>query len=164
MKIRIFFDPENGDFHISMILPVQRSGIDSLDVNGIMYYCPLFDFEGDPRPMPSTYMPDIGADEVDEGTGTGILTFEQRNDNSVISYPNPFTNSTTIEYELQQASTVQITISNHLGERIELIPEKYQSTGKYKLTWDAIDLPTGVYYCMLRNGSRMQTIKMIKLK
>ena len=158
----LFFDSQNGNFHIDMNSPCAAMGIDSIDVSNKMFYCPLYDFEGDSRPLPSTYMPDMGADEVDEGTG--ILTFEKRNDVSVVSYPNPFTNFTTIEYELQQPSTVQITICNYLGEQIESTPEKRQSNGKYQLTWDAKNLPVGLYYCALRIENRMKTLRMIKIK
>ena len=151
------------DFHIDVNSPCAAMGINSLEVNGIMYYCPIFDFDGQPRPMPSTYMPDMGVDEVDETVGISEFS-EDHPSISLNVYPNPFTTSTSIEYELQQTSTVQITIYNYLGQMIDLIPEKHQSTGKHKLTWDAIDLPAGLYYCMLRNGNSMQSLKMIKMK
>jgi len=86
-----------------------------------------------------------------------------QDDTDIQIYPNPFTTSATIEYELLQPSTVQITIYNYLGEGIELIPEKRQPKGMHKFTWQAEKLPAGVYYCTLRIGSRMQTSKMIKL-
>lgn len=46
----------------------------------------------------------------------------------VKNYPNPFSSSVTIEYELQQPQRVTITIYNHLGEQIEVI-EKRQPQG-----------------------------------
>ncbi len=79
------------------------------------------------------------------------------------TYPNPFTTSTTIAYELQHPSTVQITIYNHLGEQIETIRQK-QSAGKQQVVWDGMGLPSGVYCCVLKTNAGIQTTKMIKLK
>jgi photosystem II stability/assembly factor-like uncharacterized protein len=81
----------------------------------------------------------------------------------VQTYPNPFTTSTTITYELQQPSTVQITIYNHLGEPVEVIRQK-QSIGKQQVLWNAEGLPSGVYYCVLKTNEGTKTLKMIKLK
>lgn len=80
-------------------------------------------------------------------------------------FPNPFSVSTTIEYELRQPETVQITIYNHLGKQLDIIQQK-QSSGKQQMVWNAEGLPSGVYYCVLKTNSAHagQTMKMIKLK
>ena len=79
-------------------------------------------------------------------------------------FPNPFTTSTTIAYELQQPATVQISIYNHLGERVALVAEKYQPKGKHQLTRSFENLPAGVYYCVLKTEKGIQTAKMVKMK
>jgi len=78
-------------------------------------------------------------------------------------FPNPFTTSTTFEYELKQPFVVLLTIFNHLGEQVELI-EKKQSAGKQQLFWNAEELPAGVYFCVLKTEGVTQTMKMIKTK
>lgn len=78
-------------------------------------------------------------------------------------YPNPFSNSTTISFELQHSSTVQITIYNQLGEQVEVI-QLDQSHGKQQLVWNAEVLPAGVYFCVLKTETGTQTTKMIKMK
>jgi len=80
----------------------------------------------------------------------------------IISYPNPFSASTTIAYELQYPGTVQITIFNHLGKQLEVIQQK-QSAGKQQVVWNAEGLPGGVYYCVLETTQATQTSKLIKL-
>ena len=82
----------------------------------------------------------------------------------VSTYPNPFTNSTTISYELNQATTVQIIIYNHLGDQIAVIVEEQLWKGKHSFTWHNVNLPSGVYYCVLRTNNENKTTKMIKLK
>jgi len=99
---------------------------------------------------------------------TSLDEWDSRNngDNTMIHqvYPNPFTASTTIEYELQQPSTVQITIYNHLGERVAVVAEQRQPKGKYQITRNFENLPSGVYYYVLRTDKETKTTKMIKLK
>jgi len=158
----LFIDSQNGDFHINVNSPCAAAGIDSLDVNGIMYYCPLFDFEGDSRPMPSTYMPDIGADEVDEETG--LFTFKKRDDISLITYPNPFTASTTIVYELLKPGNINISLFNNLGQQIESINQENSKLGKQQFVWDATSLPNGIYFVQVRAGQEVATKKIIKMR
>lgn len=149
--------------HLDWSSECVNAGTDSLVVYGIWYHSPLTDIDGDARPFEWT-KPDIGADEA-QWYYVGTEESEVRDRKSKVwNYPNPFSTSTTIEYQLQQTSTVQVIIYNHLGEQIELIFEKCQPKGKHKLIWYAENFPTGVYYCVLRTGSRMQNSKMIKLK
>jgi len=81
----------------------------------------------------------------------------------ITAYPNPFNSSIVIEYELNNSETVEITIYNPLGKQIKTI-EKKQSQGKQQVVWDAEGLPAGIYFCVLKTKSGMQTMKMIKLK
>ena len=76
--------------------------------------------------------------------------------------PNPFTNSTTLSYDLKEPATVTLTIYNQFGEQIRVIEVK-KSTGKQQFVWNAEGLAAGVYYCLLRTDGGMQTVKMIKL-
>jgi hypothetical protein len=79
------------------------------------------------------------------------------------AFPNPFSISTTLEYELKHPSHVSIAIYNQLGERVELI-EETQSKGKQQIVWNAEGLAAGVYFCVLKTESGTQTTKMIKLE
>ena len=80
------------------------------------------------------------------------------------NYPNPFNSSTKIEYAIPQFSQVQIKIFSVLGNEIETIVNEQRQSGNYELTWNAVDLPSGVYFYQLRAGSFIQTKKMILLK
>ena len=98
------------------------------------------------------------------GAGSlGIHTFNIEQKNLVAVYPNPFSNKTTIEYTLQQASTVQITVFNHLGEQVAFI-QKEQPQGKQQLVWDAKDLPSGLYYLLLQTEKESMMGKMMILR
>jgi N-acetylneuraminic acid mutarotase len=75
--------------------------------------------------------------------------------------PNPFSNSTSIEYRLNVPTTVTITIYNHLGEQVGTI-YRTRSQGVHQEVWNATGLPAGIYYCVLRTERVMRTVKLIK--
>jgi len=62
------------------------------------------------------------------------------------NYPNPFNPSTTIKYSLPVESIVRINIYNALGEIIEELVSKSQSSGNYEVTWNAQNYSSGIYY------------------
>jgi len=62
------------------------------------------------------------------------------------NYPNPFNPSTTIKYSLPVESLVRINIYNALGEIIEELVSKSQSSGNYEVTWNAQNYSSGIYY------------------
>lgn len=58
-----FVNEANFDFHLNEDSPCINKGVDSVEVNGIWYYAPRIDFEGNPRPNPASSATDIGAFE-----------------------------------------------------------------------------------------------------
>lgn len=58
-------------------------------------------------------------------------------DNRVINYPNPFSSSTTIKYELDNYSYVTLKIYDITGNEIKTLVDGYQGTGLQEIPWDA---------------------------
>jgi len=81
----------------------------------------------------------------------------------ILIYPNPFSTSTTIEYQLDQPSDVTLTIFNHLGEQVELI-RHHQQSGKQQITWNAEGLPPGMYFYTIQAGDQVATGKMVLVR
>ncbi len=86
-----------------------------------------------------------------------------KNDIPLSVYPNPFSTSTTIEFELQHPEKVIITICNHLGEQIDVI-QKNESQGRQKITWCPVNHPAGIYYFQLQAGEQLVTGKMVLMR
>ncbi|MFK5856307.1 MAG: FG-GAP-like repeat-containing protein [Bacteroidota bacterium] len=78
-------------------------------------------------------------------------------------YPIPFSTTVTFEYNLQQSSSAQIIIYNHLGKQVDIIQQK-QSTGKQQVIWDATGQQSGVYYFRLIAGNQMASGKLVVVK
>lgn len=90
----------------------------------------------------------------------GIFESEQL---TYSTYPNPFTNYTTIEYYQDQPSNVTLYIYNHFGVRVKQI-HKYQQSGKQKITWYARGFPSGMYYFTLLAGDQVAKGKMVLVR
>lgn len=78
------------------------------------------------------------------------------------AYPNPFTTSTTIEYEIYTISNIQFAVYNMLGEAVHLEEHALMPRGSHKVTWSPAHLPAGLYYGVLRSEEGVSVLKMIK--
>jgi len=82
--------------------------------------------------------------------------------NSIAIVPNPFVNEVQIEFEVMEPTILELKIYNHLGVKVYHVKEK-QNIGHQEISWKAINLPSGIYYCVIRVGDGVQTRKMVKL-
>lgn len=80
------------------------------------------------------------------------------------NYPNPFNPTTTIQYQLPEASTVQITVYDMLGRRVALLMNNEQAAGIHSISFDASALASGMYLYRLQAGEFVQTRKMMLIK
>jgi hypothetical protein len=69
------------------------------------------------------------------------------------SYPNPFTTSTSIELSLDRAADAVLEISTVDGRTVARPVERRLEAGAHRIPV-SLDLPSGVYICTLRAGSR----------
>ncbi len=91
----------------------------------------------------------------------GIEKMNYSNENLNI-YPNPFVNSTCLEYSLSHNSNVKLEIYDIRGKVISLLLDEIQPAGKYSVEISGSALPAGMYYCRLITGNRVITKKFIK--
>jgi len=80
------------------------------------------------------------------------------------NYPNPFNPSTTIRYGIPERTFVELWIYDILGREVELLVNKEQNAGYYKIDFNAAKLSSGIYLYQLKTGDFIQTNKMILLK
>ncbi len=80
------------------------------------------------------------------------------------SYPNPFNQTAILSYSLVEAGAVGLSIYDILGRRVFILTNDVQQAGEYTVTWNALDLPSGVYFARLETKKSTQTIKMVLLK
>jgi hypothetical protein len=80
------------------------------------------------------------------------------------NYPNPFNPSTTIEFALPQSGYVTLKVYNVLGEEVVTLIAGDHAAGTFNATWDAAEMPSGVYFYRLTAGSYVETRKMILVR
>jgi hypothetical protein len=81
------------------------------------------------------------------------------------AYPNPFNPQTTIEYSLAKISDVKLNVYNALGQVVATVVDvKAQPAGQYKATWNALNVPSGIYFYRIHAGKFQAIKKVILLK
>jgi hypothetical protein len=80
------------------------------------------------------------------------------------NYPNPFNPSTKIKVYIPEKTNVNLSIYNLLGEKVVTLVNNELSIGKYEFTFEAKNLPSGVYFYRLETPKQTITKKMILSK
>lgn len=80
------------------------------------------------------------------------------------NYPNPFNPVTTITYNVGQNGPVSLEIFDITGRRIATLVNDELAAGKYQVTFNALDLSSGMYLYRLQAGNQIITKKMMLLK
>lgn len=78
--------------------------------------------------------------------------------------PNPFNNSTTIYYSVEEPGEVSLTLYNSAGQRVRTLINGFRSPGTYRYNLNSGGLPSGVYFYRLQLKNQAFTRKMILLK
>ena len=80
------------------------------------------------------------------------------------AYPNPFNPASRIVFELDTASTVQMSVYNVLGQQIRTNDLGYYHPGRHVAVFQAGDLPAGVYIISMKAAGRTQNIAVTLVK
>jgi hypothetical protein len=80
------------------------------------------------------------------------------------NYPNPFNPSTIIRFQLSEAGNISLKVFDALGKMIHELAEGYYSQGSYEVSFDAANLPSGIYFYRLESAEGSLTKQMILIK
>ncbi len=94
-------------------------------------------------------------------------------------YPNPFNPSTTIRYSIpthhlipsrewkeqsNRSVLIKLIIYDVLGKEVAILVNKKQKSGNYEISFDASNLPSGIYFCNINSKHFSKTIKILLLQ
>ncbi|MEM8486623.1 MAG: FG-GAP-like repeat-containing protein [Bacteroidota bacterium] len=85
------------------------------------------------------------------------------------NYPNPFNPTTTIKYDVPEASSVKLEVYDMMGRRIATLVNGQLGAGRYEATWNArsdsgAPVASGVYLYRLQAGSFEAVKRMVLMK
>lgn len=80
------------------------------------------------------------------------------------NYPNPFNPSTKIRFDVPLTMSIELRISNLLGQTVAVLANGIQDSGRHEITFDASRLSSGTYFYSLRAGAFFETKKMLLVR
>ncbi|MBA7676998.1 hypothetical protein ES703_85246 [subsurface metagenome] len=83
--------------------------------------------------------------------------------------PNPFVNSTNIQYQIPKRVKVNLQVYDIVGRSVVTLVNSVQKAGYYSINWrgtnrNDVPLPSGVYFLRMEAGEFMATQKMLLLQ
>jgi hypothetical protein len=85
------------------------------------------------------------------------------------NYPNPFNPSTTIEYSLERAAVVSISVFDLTGRKVQTLESRVRPAGAHRVTWDGTntsgaEVGSGLYFYALDVDGVTTTKKMVLIR
>jgi len=80
------------------------------------------------------------------------------------AYPNPFNPSTTVELSVAEAGFVSVNVYNVMGQLVQTLAEGQMEANVYSLTWNASDVPSGMYFVKADAAGISSTQKVMLMK
>jgi hypothetical protein len=81
------------------------------------------------------------------------------------NYPNPFNPQTTLSFVIRHSSLVSLKVYNTLGKEVAMvIQNELKEAGEHKVTFDASNVPSGIYYYRLTAGTFTETKKFVVVR
>ncbi|MAJ45453.1 MAG: hypothetical protein CMF96_12020, partial [Candidatus Marinimicrobia bacterium] len=101
--------------------------------------------------------------EIDKITNSDVIS-ENMEYTINQAYPNPFNPKTSIEYTLNINSDISIIIYDINGNKVIEKPKEFKPSGSYKFTWDAGNMPSGIYFLSMYINNISHTSKLVLMK
>ncbi|MFA6455864.1 MAG: T9SS type A sorting domain-containing protein [Bacteroidota bacterium] len=80
------------------------------------------------------------------------------------NFPNPFNPSTNIRYSLSQASHVDLTVYDLLGNEVATLVKGEMEAGEHTVTFNASHMSSGMYFYTLRTKNFSETKRMMLIQ
>ncbi len=80
------------------------------------------------------------------------------------AYPNPFNAVTTLRFSLPQSGDISLVVHDLLGREVATLESGHAEAGIHLRTWQADEVPSGVYFIRLTAGPRHAIQKVMLLK
>lgn len=79
-------------------------------------------------------------------------------------YPNPFTETTKIQFIVEEYSKVELKIYNPLGQEMAVLVNEYLTEGEYEVKWEPETIESGIYFFSFKAGNFINTGKIVRVR
>lgn len=79
-------------------------------------------------------------------------------------YPNPFNAVTRIKFGVDVSAQTELSIFDLSGRQVATLFNGVAEVGFHQVSWDAVDVPSGLYLVRLKSDSRIRTAKVAVVK
>jgi len=97
-------------------------------------------------------------------TGINDETISAESYKLLSNYPNPFNPNTNIQFQIPNAGHVALSVYNSLGQQVATLIDRDMQSGLHNVTFNAAELPSGIYFYKIQAGSFVKMNKMLLLK
>jgi hypothetical protein len=80
------------------------------------------------------------------------------------NYPNPFNQSTMFNFQCSMEGMVELKVFDLIGREVATLVNEKLQPGTYEVRFDAVNLPSGIYFYQLKSEKFSETKKLIILK
>ena len=85
------------------------------------------------------------------------------------NYPNPFNPSTTVRFDLPEATEITLVVYDLTGREMARLVDGHVEAGYHRVVWDGRDargreVPTGLYIARLLAPEYTKSVKLVLLK
>ncbi len=95
-------------------------------------------------------------------TVTAISDADASGSVSAVVSPNPFSTNARLQFSLKEGGKTKVTISNIIGASPITVTDQYYAPGDHALEIGNLNIPSGIYLCVITSGDRTKAIKIIK--
>jgi hypothetical protein len=81
-----------------------------------------------------------------------------------IAFPNPTSGKVSFRYYVEEPSQVQLNVISTTGSVVATPVNEYQEAGPYEISYDASNLPSGIYIYTLETSKGKETKRLVVIK
>jgi hypothetical protein len=89
---------------------------------------------------------------------------ELKNELELTNYPNPFSATTTIQFQNPSKASVSLEVFDQTGKKVATLVKEVLASGIHQVNFDGTSLSGGIYFYQLKAGNYSTTQKMILRK
>lgn len=166
--------PDEAGTPVQWRFSTENLGWEACDIQGIDYSTMLYGLAAHPEALGTSFFelnndfdfpmhnPECIVGATEESLIPGLIELHQ-------NYPNPFTESTVISFDLFEKSSVVFNVFNANGEKVYQENLGVLMPSNHQISWNATDhrgnqVPTAMYYYQLQSSSFSLTQKMVLLR